>query len=303
MKFYAISLSLILLFGMSTVHAQRLCEALVDNALEDAEANCVEQDGEIFCYAHNNLTSTFFAEDLVVSTLPGSIIGIDDVQTIQGTDVDLEEDEWGIAYLQVRASLEEATADSSVRIIMLGDVFLENGQDDESDDAVTTLESLYFTTGGESDCQEAPNTLIVQGPAEEEVDIIINDVPIRIGSTIALGLNSTNDTGQMWITVIAGEAILYPELEKERYLPEGYFTEVEVSPADDYSADPIIDPVSGEPILAADGTLQTRRVPVGDFIEPIELSEDAESYRSPVYYDTIRQLPETLLNYPLNVYE
>lgn len=300
MLFRKLIVALLLIFSISVVQAQRLCEALVEDALDDTSQNCVEQDGEIGCYAYDNLASTFFSEESQGSFIrPGNIVDIATLHTIEGVEIDLEEDEWGIAYIQARVNLDEATAESAVRIFMLGEVFLENAVDSTAEDADVVFGSLYFTAGEESDCQEAPNTLVVQGPEGESIDITINDVPIRIGSTIGLGLATQDEENRMWITVIAGEATLYPDSPTEVVIPEGNFAEAPIVPRSDTDTAMVFDSVTGEPIVSLKGEPVIRLSPIAEFSEPMPLSDDATGYRNPAYYDTIRLLPESLLNYPL----
>ncbi|MEQ8674084.1 MAG: LysM domain-containing protein [Aggregatilineales bacterium] len=50
----------------------------------------------------------------------------------------------------------------------------------------TPMQSFYFTTGfGQPDCNEAPNVVSVQSPDNLQVDLTVNGVDIRIGSTIS----------------------------------------------------------------------------------------------------------------------
>lgn len=284
------------LLSISTIHAQRLCDALIETALEESTENCVEQDGEIFCYAHDNLASSFFTEEQSTVVRPGVTTGIGTIYTVQGTEIDLEEDEWGIAYIQSKASLDAATADSSVRLLMLGDVFLENATEiDEADTTASALDRIYFSTGGDSDCQEAPNTLVLQGPQNQPVQVTINDVLVEIGSTIALG---TTD-GQMWVTAVAGQATLYPGEPNEVVIPAEHVSEVDISPLTGDTA-AVIDLITGEPILDSNGEPRMRLVPASDFTEPVPLSEDGTSYMSLAYYETVKRIPESLLNYSLS---
>lgn len=50
----------------------------------------------------------------------------------------------------------------------------------------TPMQSFYFSTGfGQPDCSEAPNVVSVQSPDNIQVDLTVNGVDIRIGSTIS----------------------------------------------------------------------------------------------------------------------
>lgn len=369
------------ILSISIVQAQRLCEALVENALEQAGENCREQDGELVCYAYDSLSATFF-DAFADNFSASSRIGLPDVHTLQSSEVDLEEDEWGIAYTQIQSNLPAATSNSAIRLIMMGDVLLENTVNEElgvsldsvlvtvsedtslrdvpdasgevindvtsgilleavgqsadggwigvtvanqiawieagsltstvdlsnlpdvSDDAapatrdaaVTAFDNLFFQTGGESECQEAPNILVVQGPEDQSVDVTLNNVPIRIGSTISVGTDMLNGEPVMFVVVISGEAILYPDTPDAVILQPLEVSYAPVSAIYGDSTAPIEDYVTGEPILRPDGTFYLRLIPE-DFIDPIPLTLDGVTFLSLSYYDTIYLIPESLLNY------
>ncbi|MDX2161734.1 MAG: hypothetical protein SF162_10445 [bacterium] len=94
------------------------------------------------------------------------------------------------------------------------------------------------TTVGRIECQEAPNTLVVQGPERLQVQIQANGADIRLGSTILLdvipvapdvlarlqALYRFSGTlgGLLRIIVLDGEAILFPGTPFERVVPAGY---------------------------------------------------------------------------------
>jgi len=68
----------------------------------------------------------------------------------------------------------------------------------------TPMQAFYFSTGaGASTCNEAPNSLMIQGPNSLEVAINANGVDINIGSTIVLESSGAN---QLNITTISGFA-------------------------------------------------------------------------------------------------
>jgi len=84
-----------------------------------------------------------------------------------------------------------------------------------SDSNKTPMQAFYFSTGaGISTCNEAPDSLMIQGPNSLEVAINANGVDINIGSTIVLESSGEN---QLSITAISG----YARIENLR-VPGGY---------------------------------------------------------------------------------
>ncbi|MDL5055423.1 hypothetical protein QQ056_17985 [Oscillatoria laete-virens NRMC-F 0139] len=56
-----------------------------------------------------------------------------------------------------------------------------------SDDARTPMQAFLFRTGLQSPlCSEAPNSVVVQGPRNTEIDLNVNGADINVGSTIQL---------------------------------------------------------------------------------------------------------------------
>jgi hypothetical protein len=70
----------------------------------------------------------------------------------------------------------------------------------------TAMQAFYFEAGiGSPSCQEAPNQLIIQGPAGYETNLTINGAELRIGSTIALSQPAEN---VLRISVLDGYTIV-----------------------------------------------------------------------------------------------
>lgn len=105
----------------------------------------------------------------------------------------------------------------------------------------TPMQAFYLRTGiTGTDCTEAPDSLVVQGPQNLMVDIDVNGADIRLGSTIALRVIPISpeyaalfaplypdiDEIEMLLEVIVidGEAILNPGTPEEVIVPTGYRT-------------------------------------------------------------------------------
>ncbi|MFN8448223.1 MAG: hypothetical protein U0521_06445 [Anaerolineae bacterium] len=103
------------------------------------------------------------------------------------------------------------------------------------------MQSFYLRTGiTGTECTQAPDSLVVQGPHDLAVDINTNGADIRLGSTVALRIVPINpelaalfaalygDIDQVLflleLDVIDGKAILDPNTDHEIIVPEGYRT-------------------------------------------------------------------------------
>jgi len=390
-RFPPIVVFLILISTTIATTAQDLCEALVKEAMEQTNDNCLETDLNNGCYGYDRLLATFHQsqEDGLFDD-PSEFVDVLDVHTVHTQPLDLEEDEWGVSYFEVKGSLHSET-EESIRIFMTGDVILENAVDPEGDvvefnaitvvtafeaniyngagddrpvltsippmstlnaDAVSTdgewirvvweeqtawvaktdlqpsddletlqssapvegqapMQQMYFDTAGDSDCRDAPNTVLLQGSKDVEFELVINGVPIRASSTIALGITTNADDDDefpdMWFTTLEGNATLYPDTDEAVNVPAGEFTVTELTNEQGNSPDsslietqlvPVFDKVTGELVRGPGGEIFYRRIPIVEFSEP----EPLPIQGGPVSWDTfifIVDNPTGLLNYPL----
>lgn len=68
-----------------------------------------------------------------------------------------------------------------------------------SDSNRSPMQAFYFNTGaGQPQCNEAPNSIVIQGPGNVVVDLNVNGADITIGSTIAL-IDNGDGTIQLYV--------------------------------------------------------------------------------------------------------
>jgi uncharacterized repeat protein (TIGR01451 family) len=162
----------------------------------------------------------------------------------------------------------------------------------------TPMQAFYFRTGlGQIDCQQAPDTLVVQGPRGIAVDITANGADIQLGSTILLRtLPYDNETLEelfsdyrgieqvaafMQVTVLDGKAIINPygDEEDQIVVEEGYTTVTCLS-----------DPRN----LGLDGERNDQRVIFGcNWTPPREVEEEELA--------AFTELEGVVLNYPIEL--
>jgi len=296
--------------GSMSVSAQRLCEAIVQNALAMTEINCGGVSDNTACYGYDSLISTFYETSETNVWTQGSLAGVPQIQVIEGSAVDTEADEWGIGYFQIAVEDTSVPVNEAIRVMAFGDVILENvasGDDDSGFPATSgladeaLLETFYFTTGGDSECQEAMNMVLVQTPQNTEITLIINDVPMTFSSTIALGQTTGTVDNPMFVTVLDGQAVLYPDSEQEVTINEGEVSIAVLSSDTDVNSTPMLQAETGLPITDSEGQPVLRHVPVTVFTDPLPLTTEGEGIWNLNYYQTLGQIPTALLNYPIDV--
>lgn len=153
------------------------------------------------------------------------------------------------------------------------------------DDAqLTALQSFYTRTGIEAgSCQPRSSWIIIQGPKSVPVDVVINDVPIRIESTIAVRtLEAGEPVGpQMEILVLFGVARANADTSDEIVIPPGYVVTV------GYGPDFVSKGIEGDedersgPVSFGDPTIVDQRI-LDDIGIIEEIPPDLFNYETPL---------------------
>jgi hypothetical protein len=153
-----------------------------------------------------------------------------------------------------------------------------------TEDTRMPMQAFYLRTGvGNPDCEEAPrDTLMVQSPERIKVEINVNGVNVRIGSTV---LFNTPQEDILEIIVLDGEAVIlgedYLSDEDDIVIPQGYSAQACLDEPQD---------------LGLDGDTNDRLVGC-EFSTPraVPLSELREDWCF------LEQVPEILLSYPVSI--
>ncbi len=125
----ALLLSCIVIFGRTEVtQAQdNSCPALVETALEDMGDNCTDMDRNSACYGFNRVDSTFIDEALSgFFDTPADRAGIAQLETIATHPLDLTQDLWGIAVMNVQANVPNALPGQAAVYMLMGDAEVQN---------------------------------------------------------------------------------------------------------------------------------------------------------------------------------
>lgn len=292
--------------------AQELCEALVRDAWEVVTENCGEIGNQSACYGHDSLEATFTTADTTASFLnPSDQVDLLSIQTVRTLPFDEEEEEWGISDFVIPAEPFGGTAQDSVRIYTTGDVIVENAA--YAVDGSLPMQTFNFKTAGQSDCREAPNAVFIQTPDGLSVDLNVNSTPIQLGSTVVTGTDVDGATGAdlMWFGVVEGMLKINPGTPEEIIVPEGSFTTTLLSNRQGLGLNnsvavtegrvPVLDAVTGEPILGPNDEPFFRQVPVTEFAEPEAITFDGPNYAGWDFYRFVELIPDDLLTYSVSV--
>ena len=111
----------------ASAQGPQTCPAIVDQALVQIDTNCEALDRNFGCYGHNQVFATF-AGELPDGTFsrPGDRIALPVLRSIQTAALDIENQQWGAALLNVQANLPNMLPGQGIVLLLLGDVALEN---------------------------------------------------------------------------------------------------------------------------------------------------------------------------------
>lgn len=203
---FAAFILLSVFFATSVIAQSETCSSFVDQALEQLSSNCGDLPRNSACYGFNNVQATFFdalAPDAF--SQPNDRVDLASLQTITTAPLNPVTQEWGIAVVKAQANLPDALPGQAVTFLLLGDVQLTTGVEQDSDQ--NPMQAIYFTTGiADTRCTDAPeSSLIIQGPEGIKVNIRVNGADVELGSTIMFR-STPNNT--MECGVLDGEAVV-----------------------------------------------------------------------------------------------
>ena len=153
-------------------------------------------------------------------------------------------------------------------------------------DSLTPMQAFFFRVGiGGVSCDEVPSLLAVQGPRDVAIDISVNEVNVRVTSTIILQTSPPGDVigDTLQLSTISGMAILNADTPEQILVPPGYTIFIHLKP--------------GVENLGIEGDLDDKAVE-GDWfgLRPLTPEELAQ-------FSILNNVPDNLLNYQINVPE
>ncbi|MCA0456365.1 MAG: LysM peptidoglycan-binding domain-containing protein [Chloroflexi bacterium] len=103
------------------------CPALVEMALTQVGNNCADMGRNTACYGFNQLTARFNqAVDGNYFQKPSDRVELGILSSIQTAPLDLDNDQWGIAVMNVQANVPDTLPGQAVTFLLLGDSEIED---------------------------------------------------------------------------------------------------------------------------------------------------------------------------------
>lgn len=306
--FASSSLFFVLVFAVGLSNAQGACATLVRNALADLSANCAQTPDGLVCYGYPSARAFVTSADAGPFSTPGDTLAANQVQAIRTSAFNEATSLWGLSL--TRLPLPDSA--EPLIVITAGDVIVEFEEVASTD--VASGIGLHFTTGGRSSCPLAPNLLILQGPANETVDLRVNGEVLRLRSTVALGSVDRNPATALQDTqvlaVLDGFVLTNPT-GLGRRIQAGFVTTAPLTDMNGNAPDgtnriaadqlAVLDALTGAPLPAPTGENFIRQTTASAYGPPLSIARDSADVADPALYAFLGELDSVLLNAPLNV--
>lgn len=128
------------------------CAPIIEQGFAQLRENCTGLENGTACFAFDKVSVT---GDAALSQ-PGDVADLAGIQTIQTAALDPALEQWGVALLNVQANVPAAMEGQGVRLLLLGDVAVENAVAPEN--AMEVSESIAVTTLVGANLRSGPST-------------------------------------------------------------------------------------------------------------------------------------------------
>ena len=208
-----------LLIGvLHVVQAQATCPDLVLQAVQTVGTSCAALSRNSICYGNRRI-DTVLTRPLGIDFFnePSDQIQLVDVQSLHTAPLDLEEEEWGIAVMNLQANLPEVLPGQVVTLLVIGDAEVRN----DAPRPVRNVPAIAVSTAASLYAQPDSNASILSaldaGALLSPVGISADGAWLRVGYADLFGWVSRDSTG----TVIEGSL---PIVDAQTPLPMQAFT-------------------------------------------------------------------------------
>lgn len=203
------AITFVLLCFVQVALAQNSCPAIVQTALDAADALCADTGRNQACYGHVALTAVAqpTAADFTFEQV-GDVTDVSKIQSLRLNPMDVAANTWGVVLMRLQANLPDSLPGQNVTFLMFGDVEITNVIAEDSEDNFTPMQAFLLSTGIEdAQCAEAPASgVLVQTPeGVSEVAFNVNGVDVSMGSTV---LFRAQAEGNMVISTLEGSAFV-----------------------------------------------------------------------------------------------
>ncbi len=165
------------------------CPAIVQQAFESVEIFCSELSRNSACYGSTSVEASFYQEvDDDVFTVPGDLAQLPDIETIHTFPLDIENELWGVAVLQVQANIPNTLPGQNVVFLLLGEAQITD--DVPIDASPSTADPVPVTVSGRTNVRSGPS--------------LRNNVITTLDAGAAVAADGLSENGD-WVRVIIAD--------------------------------------------------------------------------------------------------
>jgi hypothetical protein len=124
------AVALLILAPLAGLAQGSTCPQLVEMALAAAGSNCNALDRNSVCYGFNRVSATFNeAMTDAFFSQPADRAGLNQINSLTTAAMDVDDEDWGIAVMNVQANLPGTLPGQAVTLLLIGDAEVENAVD------------------------------------------------------------------------------------------------------------------------------------------------------------------------------
>lgn len=219
---FALSFFMLFVFVSPVLGQADSCDTIVYRAFNLASEACLNLGEGEACYGYNQAQVTLWDGEISNDFIePSDRISLQDSYQISTSPLNLEDNKWGIVFIQMQANVENTLPGQNILFILFGDTTMSNrvvpenaAQASKSDEVIgqdyAPMQAFYFRTGiGAAQCVKVGNGLVVQSPDDMEIQFNINGIEIHIASTVVFTSTVLDDGTEVLVgTLVEGTMTL-----------------------------------------------------------------------------------------------
>lgn len=174
-----------------TALAQNECPAIIQDALTAIADNCTDLGRNSACYGFDRVNADFStAHPADYFTEETDQAGLTDLTTIQTSPLDVENEEFGAAVMNLQANVPDSIPGQGVIFLLLGETNVENAV--AANEATAPITAVAVTTANDATIYRLPSSTAA------------TLTQVTAGDT--LNVDGTNTNGE-WVRVIINEEV------------------------------------------------------------------------------------------------
>lgn len=217
------------------------CPPLIYESIVQTNEVCNTTGRNQICYGSTSIDVQIRDNADISFAQPGDLSALDEVESIQTSALDVINEEFGIALMQVQANVPNSLPGQVVTFLLMGDASVT----DSASDGQRPMDAFQFRTGiGAPSCEDVNfDTLVIDSPDGLVVTFNVNGIDVELGSTAAFIGKPDNVLDML---VVEGEGIVTANGESVT-VTAGNWTQIQMDDAGTTAIGTPVDPTPFSP--------------------------------------------------------